>query len=70
VMGKAQAMRSACNAPINCWDEFVVTVCYLTNHTPVKLQDGHTPFKKWFNRIPDLSHLHEIGCQAFVLIQN
>lgn len=70
LMGKARAMRSACNVPVNRWDEFVLTACYLSNHTPVASQDGHTPFERWYGRKPDLSHLREIGCRAFVLIQN
>lgn len=63
-------MRSACNVPLNHWDEFMVTACYLSNRTPVVSQSGHTPFKRWYDRKPDLSHLREIGCCVFVLIQN
>ena len=64
------AMRSTCDMPPNRWDEFIVTVCYLTNRTPIKSQNSHTPYECWYSTKPDLSHLHEIGCQAFVLIQN
>jgi len=70
LMGKARAMRSACNAPVNRWDEFVLTACYLTNRTPVASQAGHTPYERWFGHKPNLSHLREIGCRAFVLIQS
>ena len=28
-----------------------------------------TPFKLWFDHKPSLSHLHEISCRAFALIQ-
>lgn len=69
-MGKARAMRSACNIPVNRWDEFVLTACYLSNQTPVTSQGGHTPFERWYGHKPDLSHLCEVGCRAFVLIQN
>ena len=47
---------------------FLMTACYLTNCTTVKSQDGHTPFKHWYGLHPDLLHLHEIGCCAFILI--
>jgi len=70
LMGKARAMRSTCGVPVNCWDEFVLTTCYLTNQTPSTSQVGHTPYERWFSSKPDLSHLREIGCRAFVLIQN
>jgi hypothetical protein len=69
LMGKAHAMRSACDVPVNRWDEFVLTACYLSNRTPVSSQAGHTPYERWFDHKPDLSHLREIGCRAFVLIQ-
>lgn len=70
LMGKARAMRSACGVPVNRWDEFVLTACYLSNRTPVSSQAGHTPYERWHGTKPDLSHLREIGCRAFVLIQN
>jgi hypothetical protein len=58
LMGKAHAMRSACGVPVNRWDEFVLMACYLSN------------YEHWTGSRPDLSHLREIGCRAFVLIQN
>lgn len=70
LMGKARAMRSACDIPVNRWDEFILTVCYLSNRTPISSQAGHTPYERWHGVKPDLSHLREISCRAFVLIQN
>jgi hypothetical protein len=70
LMGKARAMRISCNVPVNRWDEFVLTACYLSNRTPVVSQENHTPFERWYGHKPNLSHLREIGCRAFVLIQN
>jgi hypothetical protein len=70
LMGKARAMRSAANIPVNRWNEFILTACYLSNHMPVTSQDRHMPFEHWYGHKPDLSNLHEIGCRAFVLIQN
>ena len=31
---------------------------------------GTTPYKAWHKCKPELSHLHEIGCRAFVLLQD
>jgi hypothetical protein len=70
LMGKARAMHTTCNVPANHWDEFVLTACYLSNRTPVSSQDSHMPYEHWYSKTPDLTHLHEIGCHAFVLIQN
>jgi hypothetical protein len=70
LMGKVCAMCSACSVLPNRWDEFVLTACYLSNRTPVVSQSGHTPFECWYSHKPDLSHLCEICCRAFVLIQN
>jgi hypothetical protein len=68
LLGKARAMRFACNAPTNLWDEFVVTAAYLTNLTASSTIDGRTPHEVWFGHVPSLSHLREIGCRAFALI--
>lgn len=43
-MGKAWAMCFIYNVLVNRWDEFVLTMCYLSNHTPVVLEDSHTLF--------------------------
>lgn len=69
VDGKARAMRLGCDAPLYLWDEFVVTAAYLHARTPSTSQDGRTPYECFNGRKPNLSHLREIGCRAFVLIE-
>jgi transposase InsO family protein len=68
LMNKARAMRLACNAPLNMWDEFMLTSSFLSNLTTSKSANGKTPHELWFDRKPNLSHLREIGCKAYVLI--
>jgi hypothetical protein len=68
IMGKARAMRIACNAPSDLWDEFCTTVAYLTNFTASTSNGGKTPHELWFSAVPSLAHLREIGCKAFALI--
>jgi hypothetical protein len=68
IMGKARAMRLACNAPSELWDEFCATAAYLTNFTASSSNDGKTPHELWFSSKPSLTHLREIGCKAFALI--
>lgn len=69
VLGKARAMRLSCNATADLWDEFCATSAYLTNYTASSSLDGKTPHELWFGHKPSLSHLREIGCRAFALIQ-
>ena len=69
LLGKARAMRLSCNAPPKLWDEFCATAAYLTNFTATSSLHGKTPYELWFGQKPSLSHLREIGCRAFSLIQ-
>ena len=62
-------MRLACNAPADLWDEFSATSAYLTNFTASSSINGRTPYELWFGEKPSLSHLREIACRAFALIQ-
>jgi hypothetical protein len=62
-------MRLACNAPPSLWDKFCTTAAYLTNLTATPTLKGKTPYELWYGRRPSLSHLREIGCRAFTLIQ-
>jgi hypothetical protein len=68
LLGKARAMRLACNAPASLWDKFVNTASYLTTLTASSTIGGKTPYEVWYGKIPSLSHLREIGCHAFALI--
>jgi hypothetical protein len=68
LMNKAHTMRLSCSAPLNLWDEFILTASYLSTLTVSKALDGRSPFELWFGFPPSLAHLHEIGCRAFVFI--
>ncbi|TFY52252.1 hypothetical protein EVJ58_g10120 [Rhodofomes roseus] len=71
LMDRARAMRLAASVPANRWDDFLLTANYLSVRTPSRsLPAGVTPYEMWYGRKPDLSHLREIGCRVFVLIQN
>ena len=61
-------MWLSCNAPASLWDEFCLTAVYLSNFTITSANNDKTPFQLWYNRVPSLSHLQEIGCCAFALI--
>ena len=69
ILDKACVMRLFCNAPASLWDEFCATSAYLTNLTISKTLEGKTPYEAWTSCVPSLSHLREIGCRTFALIQ-
>src|SRR5882762_2489629 len=60
-------MSIACRAHPSFWDEFISTAAYLSTLTPSSSINDHTPYELWFGQKPNLSHLCEIGCAAFVL---
>ena len=70
LMNKARTMRIYADLPPNLWDELYLTASYLHAQTTTRSSQGSTPFTQWYKKKPNLSHLREIGCQAFVLIQD
>lgn len=70
LMGKARAMRIDAKCPEFLWDEFYLTAAHLHEKTWTRSLDDKTPYEAWFSRKPDYSYMREIGCKAFVLIQN
>lgn len=69
LLGKAQAICLSCNAPPSFWDKFCAISAYLSNLTALSSLNGRMPYEVWTGCIPSLSHLWEIGCRAFMLIQ-
>src|ERR1700722_19052949 len=66
----ARTMRLTAGVPPNRWDEFIITANYLCMLVPTKSLKDITPFEAYHLRKPDISHLREIGCKAFILILN
>ncbi|TFK53313.1 hypothetical protein OE88DRAFT_1599236, partial [Heliocybe sulcata] len=67
---RARSMRLQANVPVKLWDHFIETAAYLTVRTPTRTLVNSTPFEAYYGHKPDVSHLREIGCASFVLIQN
>ena len=63
-------MWAASNLPPNRWDKFILTTTYLQMCIATKSLNNITPFEAYHGHRPDISHLREIGCRAFVLILN
>jgi hypothetical protein len=70
LMGKARTMRLYADLPANLWDELYLTASHLHAKTPTRSLKEVTPFEMWHGRKPNYSYMREIGCKAFVLIQN
>ena len=62
-------MRISCNLPTNQWDKFMTTAAYTRARTASR-STGKTPYELYEGKKPDLSHMWEIGCHAFVLQPN
>ncbi|THU85477.1 hypothetical protein K435DRAFT_685465, partial [Dendrothele bispora CBS 962.96] len=69
LMNKAHTMLIAANLPYFLWDEVYLMASYLHSLATTESLNGKTPAKLWTGRKPNLSHLREIRCQAFVLIK-
>jgi hypothetical protein len=69
-MEKARTMRIYSKLPPFLWDEFYLTASHLHVKTTTRTLKSKTPYEMWYGRKPDYSYMREIGCRAFVLIQN
>ena len=68
-MESARAMMGQAGLPEHYWAEAVATAAYLRNRTPTRaLKEKKTPYEKWCERKPDLSHLRVFGCMAYAYI--
>ena len=70
LMEKAHTMRIHANLLPYLWDELYLTATHLHAKTTTHSLQGSTPWDMWNERLPDYSYMREIGCKAFVFIQN
>ncbi len=64
----ARAMRISADLPENLWESAFTHASYLRNRSftaPLNL----TPYQKWHNNKPDVSHLREFGAPVWILLQ-
>lgn len=69
IFNKGRMMKISCNAPDYLWDKFTATANYLHLLTVTSTNRSKTPFELWTGHRPNVSHLWEIGCKAFVLVE-
>ena len=70
LMGKARAMHLYAKCPENLWDEFYLTATHLHVKVWTCNLNDQTPYELWKGRKLDYSYMWEIGCRAFILVQN
>src|ERR1700678_4551476 len=51
------------------WEYAINHSTYLCNQAFTKSVKGQTPYEKWFNKKPNISHLCEFGAPVWVLLQ-
>ena len=70
LFNRAWAIMSDNKFPGKLWGECIHTAAYLRGHTPTRTLKDKTPYEAYYGSQLDVSHLCELGCQAFILIQS
>lgn len=52
------------------WAEAINTATYIRNRSPTKVLGNVTPYERWCNKKPSVSHFRKFGCDAVVLQKN
>ena len=68
LMESARTMMAQAELPECYWAEAVATATYLRNRVPTRSLKSTTPYEKWFERKPDLSHIRVFGCMCYAYI--
>ena len=65
----ARAIMAENKFPAKLWGECMQATAYLRDCTPTRMLKNMTPYQAHYGLKLDLSHLRELGCRAFILIQ-
>ena len=68
IMNRAHAIRSDTDLPPSLWRECVRAAGYLKNLSTTRSLKSKTPHEAWYDQHPDLTHLRELGCRAWVFV--
>ena len=69
LMESARTMIRFAKIPDSYWGEAVATAAYIRNRVPTSaFKERVSPYEKWYQRKPDLSHLRVFGCVAYAHI--
>lgn len=70
LMVKARTMHIYASLPVFLWDKLYLTASHLHAKTTTCSLNGRTLWELWHSHQPDYLYMQEIGCKAYVLIQN
>ena len=65
----ARAMIKGQNLPEFLWEYAVAHAAYLRNRSYTTFLKEQTPYQKWYNKKPNVTHLREFGAPVWVLLQ-
>src|SRR6267142_651689 len=65
----AQAMLIAAQLPEFLWEHAITHVAYIRNHAYSHAIGDSTPYQRWYDRKPTISHLQEFSAPVWVLLQ-
>lgn len=64
----ARTMLSHAKLPNVYWAEAVATAAYIQNQLPTSAIKEETPYQRWYEKKPNLSHMKVFGCVAYAHI--
>ena len=68
IMDNVRALLYHGGLPLYLWAEAVPTVVYLRNRSPTSSIQGVTPYERFTNTKPNVSHLRVFGCIAYAKV--
>ena len=67
-MDKAETMHHNACLPRSWWEFCVEYVIHIYNRTPIKRLNNKTPYQLVYGNKPDVSHLRNMGCGAYIFL--
>ena len=64
----AHTMMAQAKLPECYWAEAVATAAYLRNRVPTRSMKSTTPYEKWYDKKPNLSHVRVFACMCYAYI--
>jgi hypothetical protein len=62
-------MWIAADLPVFLWEQVIAHAAYVRNRAYSSAIKVATPYERWFNKKPDVSHLREFGASVWILLQ-
>jgi transposase InsO family protein len=66
ILERTRSMLIEGNVPTYLWAKAAKTAVYIMNKSPTRANLGLTPKEVFYNRKPNLQHLHIFGCLVYV----